>query len=417
MGLWGGAVAVLAASAARQVRRPGRRGARAEDAPRGGWDRLLAEPRTAVLLALAAVILFGGGRKVLQVWNARRAVGRLGEPDVTLEEVEAAASHGRAGLVELFRLLGSADSEPLRRAAGHALSVLWARDELIAEEEQGLVRRGYAVAWHARRRYPRALRAAIPVTVSYGVPFLREAGPGVTPSNLEWSHRIEGARRASLEPFSPWTPGPGRAEFSLVPADFDAKGPHRLVLHARVRTAGLTDPWEITLPQVPFSLEFDPALSVEALLALADSNRAETIAGSVRLEQGAGAGEDGSVFMTLSDQMALRNPPALAVTTPLPCDLAHAISLEFEGVPGRFPAGAVVLSGQGEGQAEASAVRRFPLGPVTGLPSDAIERPGPRRLRAVLTADPDRGWADPDVRSIWPGEIVTDWVEAEVVRR
>jgi hypothetical protein len=60
---------------------------------------------------------------------------------------------------------------------------------------------------------------------------------------------------------------------------------------------------------------------------------------------------------------------------------------------------------------------RFPLGSVEPLPEGAIERPGTRRLRARLVADADRGWADPDVRSVWPGVIETGWVEAEVIRR
>jgi hypothetical protein len=37
-------------------------------------------------------------------------------------------------------------------------------------------------------------------------------------------------------------------------------------------------------------------------------------------------------------------------------------------------------------------------------------------VRALLTADADKGWADPDIRSIWPEPIVTDWIEVEVVR-
>ena len=83
----------------------------------------------------------------------------------------------------------------------------------------------------------------------------------------------------------------------------------------------------------------------------------------------------------------------------------------------RFPAGAVVLSGQGTGRAEPPAVRRFPIGPIAPLPADAIDRPGNRRLRVLLTADPDLGWADPDVRSVWPGTITVGWHEVTVIRR
>jgi len=72
------------------------------------------------------------------------------------------------------------------------------------------------------------------------VPFLTEGGPGVEPGDLEWSHRVTGAKKASLELFSPWTAGAGLAHcFTLVPTDFETQGPHRLVLEAKARTSGL----------------------------------------------------------------------------------------------------------------------------------------------------------------------------------
>ena len=55
-----------------------------------------------------------------------------------------------------------------------------------------------------------------------------------------------------------------------MPADFETEGPHRLVLQTRVRTVGLTTPWELELPHVPFTFEFDPRLEVDALFALPD---------------------------------------------------------------------------------------------------------------------------------------------------
>jgi hypothetical protein len=38
-------------------------------------------------------------------------------------------------------------------------------------------------------------------------------------------------------------------------------------------------------------------------------------------------------------------------------------------------------------------------------------------MRIVLSPDPDLGWTDPDVRSIWPGKIETSWLEVELMRR
>jgi hypothetical protein len=183
-----------------------------------------------------------------------------------------------------------------------------------------------------------------------------------------------------------------------------------------VRTAGLTDAWEIELPHIPFSFEFDSRLVPESLFALADHARGEQIARAVRLE--AVSPDDApSRFLDLNGLMALRDPPRLAVATPLPCDLAHSVAIEIEGIPGRHPSTELILSGQGEAREGPSTVAFVSLGPILPLPEDAIVRPGVRRLRAVLTAVPDHGWADPDVRSIWPGTIETDWVEVEVVRK
>ena len=126
-----------------------------------------------------------------------------------------------------------------------------------------------------------------------------------------------------------------------------------------------------------------------------------------------------TVFLPLNAEMAIRNPPRVVVATPLPCDLSHRAFLEIDQVASRFPAGAIVLSGQGNSRAEsagASATQSFAIGPIAPIPHEAIDRPGRRRLRIVLEADPDLGWTDPEIRSIWPGTIETEWVEVEIVR-
>jgi len=377
-----------------------------------GWAAWLADPRTAVLGGLGTALLVGGGRKVWQSLQARRAATALASPDVQPDEVEAAAAHGRQSMIdiELFRLLGTAKTPEVRDAAGRALSILWARDDLIVEEEKALVRRGFAVTWKARRRYPRGLRVPIPIEASYGVPFLTEDGPGVKPSSLEWSHRILGAERANLEISSPWVAGPGLARFTVEPGDFATLGPHRLALAAKVRVVGLTDNWEIELPHLPFSFEFDPILTTEALLTTEDEPRASAMARSIRLEPPETT-EAGSLHLDLTADLVLRDPPYLVVDTLLPADLAHRLEVEFEGVPGRFQAGSVVVSGQDSG------LQSFAIGPIVGLPDGTIDRPGDRRIRAILTADPELGWADPDVRSVWPGTLTTDWATVRVIRR
>jgi len=401
-----------------QVAPRSRRKAQVREASQPRWSRWLGEPRAAVLVVLFLIVLIGGGRKLIRGWRARGAIGRLAGDNATAEDVMAAVEFGREGLMDLFRILSSAGSAEVRTAAGQALAVLWARDELIAEEEQAVVRRGFTVTWRARRRYPRALQGVIPIAVSFGVPFLNNDAGGIGPENLEWSHTILGARRAALETPSPWKAGPGRAEFRLIPGDFETNGPHRLILKTRVRTCGLSSSWELDLPQIPLSFEFDPVLSVDSLFTLPDAARSEAIAGAIRLVEQAPDESQPATFRGIGPELALRDPPILAVATPLPCDLAHSLALEIESIPGRYAAGEVILSGQGlRSERSETTTRTFRIGPIEEIPREFLDHPGRQRVRVVLTADADRGWADPDIRSIWPEPIVTDWVEVQVVRR
>jgi hypothetical protein len=381
----------------------------------------LREPRTAVLIVLGGVVLIGGSRRLLQAWQARKAVARLGDADVKAEDVENVAAFGRAGLHELFRILGESTPAPIREAAGRSIASLWAQDQLIAEEEQALVRRGYSVTWNARRKYPRAMRLDIPIAVTYGLTFLSDKGPGIKPTNLEWSHRVMGARRAVLEDFSPWSPGPGDLDFTIVPGDFETEGPHRLVLQTRVRTAGLTDFWEIELPHIPFHFEFDPRLDVGSLLTLLDDDRGGTIGHSLSLQSSPEAEGGSGRFLALNEELTIRNPPRIAILGTLPCDLAHRVWIEFEGLDGRFPAGKLMVQGRsGARELEPSAplhTRAFMIGPRAEVSRAVLDRPGRRTMRVILTADPELGWTDPEVRSLWPGTIETRWVEVEIVRR
>jgi len=373
-----------------------------------GWSAYLADPRTAVLVFLASALILGGGRKGLEAIRARRVVAAIGGSNPDVLDVEAAADHGRAGLIDLFRLLGTADRPEVRDAAGRSLARLWRADELIAEEEKAVVRRGFTADWKARRRYPRNLSTPIPITVDFGVPFLNEANRGVGPEHLAWSYRILGTERARLEDWTEPKPGAASATFAIIPDDFTTLGPHRLALHARVKTVGLTDTWEIDLPHLPFSFEFDPILSVDALLTLPDDARAATFARAVRLRS-PDETEAANPPLDLGAEMVLRDPPVLTFAAPLPCDLAHRLAIEFEGIAGTWPAGTVIALAN-------SPTESRPIGPIPTFPPGAIDRPGPRRIRAILAADANLAWTVPEIRSVWPGTITTDWVDVRIIR-
>ncbi len=59
----------------------------------------------------------------------------------------------------------------------------------------------------------------------------------------------------------------------------------------------------------------------------------------------------------------------------------------------------------------------FLLGTIEGAEPPAIDRPGTYRARIVLEPDEALGWSDPDIRSVWPTRLETDWVPLEIVRR
>ncbi|WP_165230354.1 hypothetical protein [Aquisphaera insulae] len=373
----------------------------------------LEDPRSFVLIVLGSITILGIAWKLLLAWRTRRGVARLLEADVTPEEVAAAAGFQRAGLMELFRIMGDPASllgPAHREAAATAIATLWAEDQLVSEEEQGFVRRGYAVNWKARRRYPRALGGPLPIAVEYGVPALRPSGPGVRPDNLEWSHRVLGAHRASLEQWSPWVAGPGRLAFEIMPGDFEGIGPHRLVLETRVRTRGLTTPWEIELPKVPFPIELDPRLEPGSMLAAPDEAHGRAMTAGLTLEPAPSDGSEALSILPLNQSLGIRNPPVLRIRRPLPRDLAHRIRIQLEGIEGTVAAGSVVLSGHG---ADTMTVPIGALGDPGGL---TIDRPGMIRARAVLEPDESLGWSDPDLRSVWPGILETEWQTLEIIR-
>lgn len=389
--------------------------AEAEGGRNWGW---LADPRTTVLFVLGSIVLIGGGRRLLMASRARKAVDRLAEPDVTPDEIVAAAEHGRSGLIEFFRLLAEGPTPEIRSAAGRALAIVWANDDLIPEEEKAVLTRGFDVRWRARRRYPRAMTAPIPIEVSYGLPFLEDGGSGIQPGDLEWSHRIAGAERAALEMPSDWRSGAGRASFTIDPGDFPTNGPHRLILKTTGRTGPrLTSNWEVEPPHVPFQIEFDPRLAPEALFTVPDAAKGEAIAAAIRLAAPSSLDDDEPRFLDVPGAFVVRDPPVLQIQGPLPSDLAHRITIEFEGIGDRAGAGQVVITSQQGENGQALGSIEVALGPVIGLPPETFDRPGEIRLRVVLEPDPDLGWADPDVRSLWPEAITTDWYSVRLIRR
>lgn len=383
------------------------------------WARWLISPRSAVFVFLALVLGLGGWRRFALARKARALADRIGGAQADAEEIEQASRFGRASLIELFQTLELPENDPRRTAAGRALARIWADDELVPEEEKAIVRRGYCVRWNARKRYPRALTRTIPLQVSYSVPFLstKGNGNGVTQSSLLWSHRVKGSQRASLEAWSDWKAGPVRLEIPIEPSDFATDGPHTLVLESKVRTEGLTDQWELALPLVKSQFEFDPRLEPTALFALADSGRAQRVALGVELLSARPTELESAREPIPAGDWVISEPPVLKVSRDLPCDLAHLMMVEFEGVSGLYPCGQVIVPLRAAGNASDDAAALVDLGPITGFPMGLFDRPGSVRLHLILQPDAELGWNDPEIRSVWPESITTNWQTVQLMRR
>ena len=424
------------------------------------WLDWLHDPRTGILIILAIIAVVGTGRKLLQGRRARAMADRLADDQVEPREIAESWQHGREVLIELFRLLTEARGERAE-AAGRALARLWAGDQLVAQEEQAVARRGWRVWWGARRVYPRALAGPFVLTIQHGLPFLGPARRGAVrdrldeaeppilrQDQLEWSFQVAGARRAGLEVWSTWKPGPPEPiVVPIDPADFPDRGPHRLVLKVRVRaltawrtgrTATATSnastdetavAWSIELPHLAHPLEFDPGLRVESILAPPDAERAEAIARVLRFDNAETSDppEPNTAseprFWPVSSAWTLRDPPSLRVVGPVPRDLAHQVALEFDlSEAPTIPLGWLIALNDADPPATPESPTRIELDENLESEPPAerlvpIERAGPVRVRAVLTPDSQRAWSVPGVRSLWPETIRTPWVVVEAVRR
>ena len=128
----------------------------------------LSEPRTAVLIVVGGVLLLGGGRRLLQLWQAR-SLARLGEPDVTPEEIEAVARFGRSGLAELFRIFAESPSRrcatpPVAPSAssGRTMSSSPRKSRLWSAAGMPPTGRPAALSRRSRRSHHADLRPAVP---------------------------------------------------------------------------------------------------------------------------------------------------------------------------------------------------------------------------------------------------------------
>ena len=375
-------------------------------------------PEDAVLFVLASVVLIGGGRRLMLASRARRAVDRLGDPDVSADEVLAASGHGRADLMELFRLLteGRDDDDPPRRRPGPG-------DHLGARRPDprgGTGRRhagvstsdgGPAAAIRGRCRRRSRSRSATACRSS------TDPSDGICPDDLEWSHRIAGAERASLEQASPWTAG---ARPGLV-RDRPRRLPHERAPPARPQGEG-PDGGDADLSlgnraaARPLHVRVRPPPLPRCPLhpPRRHPRRGDRLGRPARPALGARGGPPFPRPARRRSSSETRRSSRSAFR----CRATWRTGSRSrsKAFPSRFPAGTVVVADRPDA-ATASDVIEIPIGPVAGF---AHGLPiGPAITGSGRSSLPTRTSAGP-TRTSAPSGLVgstTDWFAVRAIRR
>lgn len=399
------------------VRRPDSR-ERAE----GPKSSPFSDPRRWLFLAVVGFLVIGGGRKWLHGRKGRSLADRLAAGTATIDEIRDANTYGRIVVHDLFRVLAEGQTQEHRIAATEALVKLWRADELIPEEEKAIVSRSFSVDWRIRRKYPKGLKGPIEIRARFDLPKLNDDELNLWLwQHLRWSYRVTGTRRASDDTWQSDKDRRGLLRLVIMAEDFPDDGPHRIVLQTKAETQDLTDQWSVELPAQSISFETDEKLSIGALAGMPDSSRAESMLHAVKPQP---YDNPYPSFSVVDDRFAIRNPPVFAIGSRLPADLAHQAILELDGIAGRWSIGEWVVAGRStspvserETVDQASVFRLWPETLDRLGDAATLERGGNYRARVVLEPRPERGWSDPDIRSVWPEPITTGWFEVEIVRR
>ncbi len=393
------------------VRKPGGR-------PLETPQKTLVDPRRWVFIAVVGFLVLGGGRKWLAGRRARDMADKLAALKATPDEIRASHKHGRIVVPELFRVMADGPSPDHRLAATQALVRLWKADELIPEEEKAILTRSLRVDWQIRRKYPRLLTGSLLIRASYGPPKLADDGLELwLMQHLRWSHRVTGTRRAADDAWQEPTPAPApQALLQVIADDFPDDGPHRLLLHLKVKTLGLTDNWELDMPAQSTSFEWDDHLQPSALVTLPDSARASQWALALGFMIAPSADNQEPFLLPLTDQFALRNPPIPTLQLPYPSDLAHRVVLEFQGISALWLAGEWLEHTHSQPPLGLFP-KPWPDHAIALEPQSTFPHAGHYRMRLILQPTPERGWSDPLIRSVWPDAILSEWVGVELVRR
>lgn len=393
------------------VRKPGQRREGQPQSP-------MSDPRRWVFIAVTAFLVLGGARKWLAGNRGRKMADRIANGQANLAEISNSAVHGRSVLPDLLSLLQDEAPADRKNAALEALIKLWRADELIAEEEKAILSRAIQVSWKQRRKYPRDFSGQFQITALFRLPLLADKSCNEWLRNhLRFETRVTGTRRATDEQWKPLPADSSQLTMEIESRDFPEDSIHRLMLFIRVKTEGLTSDWSLDLPGQATSFEWDHHLKSMALKAESDEKEAMIMQEALAWELIADADEMQLQNVAISPGFAIHHPPVAMLAIPLPRDIAHEAMLEIEEVSSNIRLKKWVIASRGSVSTAEKQFKQIPLEMMGLIDDSAISRAGKYRARLLLNPKPELGWADPEIRSVWPGRLTSPWVEIEIVRR
>ncbi len=183
---------------------------------------------------------------------------------------------------------------------------------------------------------------------------------------------------------------------------------------------------------MPFAFEFDPNLTVGALLTLPDEPALPGWPAPSASNAAAETRTRSSRSLPLTADLVLREPARRGHAPPLPADLAHRVAIEFEGIPGpgtrgrSSPSAAMLSPGRSVACPSEPIVRlcrrrdRPPRAPPVARHPDRRPRPRlgptPRSARSGPARSPPTGWTSGSSAAEAMVGLVAEWTRPAVSR-
>ena len=391
------------------VRKPGQRRDGQNPSP-------MVDPRRWIFIAVVAFLIFGGIRRWMAARAGQKTADRIANGIASQDEIRNSFRHGRAVLPDLLAMLGEETSIDQKKAAFEALLRLWQADELIPEEEKAILTRAFQIRWKQRRKLPRDFSGIFQIHVFIGLPEIEdESCRQWLKSHLTWEMRVSGTRRATDDQWKKINDSEMKLVIEINSRDFPEETVHRIMLHTRATTTHLTSNWVLDLPSQSTSFEWETHLKALALRAdFDDAESKEMQSGLIWRESELESNQE-SQLLQISHSFGIFKLPTPQLKLPLPRDISHDVILIIDGINSHISLNHAVMECRQQ-PASTQQIRTLPLKIQNLIADDQISHAGKYKARLILKPRPELGWADPEIRSVWPESLEFPSIEIEIVR-